>query len=583
MDQFIQGYHLTDEQIMELVSPTIQEFKDVLTGDYRKALIFLCGRGLNDKNIQSFMYGFTGAMMINPEIFKDPYVKRSIHDMIRKRIDDAKIGVIGVHGNYSVIGGDPYALCQHMFGLEVTGLLKAGEIYNKYWLDACVQDVVACRAPMSAINNIQKRHVSSSEEAQYWFQYITTCTMLTPWDTCRAATNGADCDGDLYFLTDNPVMLNNLPESKTIMCIQRNATKVVPTEEVLIASNLASFGDDIGKTTNKVTAMYDVQSLYEPGSAEYDTLEYRIMSGQLYQQNCIDKIKGIVCNPMPRFWFDYHANALPEGASEEDEARRHFNLRILADKKPYFMRYIYPTLMNQYNTYMKNVETKCAREFRMTLDELLALPAEEMTGGQKDFVRYYKRRLPVSNNDCVMNRICRIFEREFDGQMKAWCEEPFDYRVMKSGAEYSRRKFDAVRSVYDEHNKWLCEFRRRSKRERVDDDSTDAGMNQNWFKQRCFEICSSGYEMSDIVLDLCYQRSGTKSFAWDMCGYYINANLARLNGWKISYPALDENGDIEYGGARFSMRTTEWTYTDTEAGLFDGDHTERERMGEESD
>jgi len=31
-----------------------------------------------------------------------------------------------------------------------------------------------------------------------------------------------------------------------------------------------------------------VQSLYEPGSREYETLEYRIMSGQLYQQNCID-------------------------------------------------------------------------------------------------------------------------------------------------------------------------------------------------------------------------------------------------------------------------------------------------------
>lgn len=286
--QFIQGYNLTDDQINELVAPTIQEFKDVLSGDYRKALIFLCGRGLNDKNIHSFSYGFTGAMMINPEIFKDPYVKRSIYDMIRKRIDDAKIGVIGVHGNYSVIGGDPYALCQSMFGLNVTGLLKSGEIWNKYWLDAGSPEVVACRAPMSAINNIRKRKIADSEEARYWFRFITTCTLLNAWDTCRAAANGADCDGDLFFLTDNSVMLNNLPETKTIMCIQRNATKHVPTEDILIASNLASFGDDIGKTTNKVTAMYDVQSQYDPGSDEYETLAYRIMSGQLYQQNCID-------------------------------------------------------------------------------------------------------------------------------------------------------------------------------------------------------------------------------------------------------------------------------------------------------
>ena len=94
-------------------------------------------------------------------------------------------------------------------------------------------------------------------------------------------------------LTDNSVLVDNIRPTKTIFCVQRNAEKVVPSEDTQVASNLASFGDDIGKTTNKVTAMYDVKSLFEPGSLEYDILEYRIMSGQLYQQNCIDKIKGI--------------------------------------------------------------------------------------------------------------------------------------------------------------------------------------------------------------------------------------------------------------------------------------------------
>jgi len=243
---------------------------------------------MNDKNIYSYVPGISGALMAEPEMFNDPYIKRTIHSMIKKRIDDAKIGVLNVHANYSIIGGDPFALCQSMFELPVTGLLKAGEIYNEYWLNSGSEYVVACRAPMSVINNIKKRKVANSEEAKYWFRYIKTCTLLNAWDTCRAATNGADCDGDLYFLTDNKVMLESLPETKTIYCVQRNATKVIPTEEALIASNLASFGDDIGKTTNKVTAMYDVQSVYDVDSDEYKILEYRIMSGQNYQQNAID-------------------------------------------------------------------------------------------------------------------------------------------------------------------------------------------------------------------------------------------------------------------------------------------------------
>ena len=55
--------------------------------------------------------------------------------MITKRIEAAKIGVIRVHGNFSIVSGDPYALCQSIFGLPVTGLLRAGEAYNRYWND----------------------------------------------------------------------------------------------------------------------------------------------------------------------------------------------------------------------------------------------------------------------------------------------------------------------------------------------------------------------------------------------------------------------------------------------------------------
>ena len=39
--QFIQSYDLNDEQIDELIAPTMTEIKDVLTGDWRKTVLFL--------------------------------------------------------------------------------------------------------------------------------------------------------------------------------------------------------------------------------------------------------------------------------------------------------------------------------------------------------------------------------------------------------------------------------------------------------------------------------------------------------------------------------------------------------------
>lgn len=71
------------------------------------------------------------------------------------------------------------------------------------------------------------------------------------------------------------------------MCVQRNAKKVHVTEEDAIRSNIDSFGDDIGKTTNWITSMFDIQAQYEKGSREYEELNYRIKCGQLFQQNAI--------------------------------------------------------------------------------------------------------------------------------------------------------------------------------------------------------------------------------------------------------------------------------------------------------
>ena len=290
-----------------------------------------------------------------------------------------------------------------------------------------------------------------------------------------------------------------------------------------------------------------------------------------------------MCDPMPRSWYDYHANSIPEGSSEEDEARRSFNISILADRKPYFMRYIYPTLMKQYKTYMKNVETKCAREFRMSLQELLATPAEERTGEQADFVGYYERRMPVGIGNCVMNRICRRFEEEFDGKIKSFCEEPFDYAIMKSGAEYTGTQASKIRRVYEEHNEALKDYESIVKAKRVLRNPGDKRMMEAEFRRRCLDICNNADILCDIVLDMCYSRSGTKSFAWDVCSQNIILNLARRHDMALSYPRQDDEGDIEYCGKRFSIQKAVWVPDKTEDEIFERDSTEREGVGEEGD
>lgn len=285
--QFIQSYELTDEQIDELIAPTIEEIHDILSLDWRKAVLFLKGLGLTEDGLENMEADFVKAIMIDSRMMFDPFVRKKIFSMIKKRINDAKIGVIKVHGNYSIISGDPYALCQSMFGMEVTGLLHAGEIYNKYWLDSGAERLACFRAPMTSHNNIRLVHVAKGDDVQKWYKYMNTCTILNAWDTISPALNGCDFDGDLVMLTDNRVLVDNLVELPAIMCVQRKAKKCVPTELDLIQSNIDSFGDDIGKITNRITSMFDVISQFEKGTKEYEVLDYRIKCGQLFQQNAI--------------------------------------------------------------------------------------------------------------------------------------------------------------------------------------------------------------------------------------------------------------------------------------------------------
>lgn len=551
--QFIQSYDLDDDDIDELIAPTMDEIRDVLNGDWRKSILYLKGSSLSGENIERLDDDFVKAVMVDKHMLDDPYIQSNIYQLIRNRINEAKVGVLKVHGNFSIVSGDPYLLCQSIFGLEKTGLLKAGEIYNEYWADSGADKLACFRAPMTCHNNIRLVSTTDNESVRYWYKYMNTCTILNGWDTMCAALNGCDFDGDLVMLTDNPVLVKKLKPLPALMCAQRRAEKTIPTDEDFVRSNIDSFGNDIGQTTNWITSMFDVRAGFPTDSKEYKELTYRIQCGQLYQQNAIDKAKGIVCKPMPKEWHDRHTVNKMDDGDEKD-----FYRRIVADKKPYFMRYIYPALMKQYNTYVKNTERNALREFQMTVDELKQIPLGEATDRQRDFLRYYEYRMPVGTHNCVMNRICRKFEEAFDGYIgKHNSAVKFDYTIMRSDAEYTPRQYSSIKKLYDDYNRRLMSYSVFADYERIDeyDAFSTLSMMNSEFRKECDKISPNSDVLCNIILDICYRKSSTKRFAWNMCGTQIIHNLLKRNENQISYPVLDANGDIEFSGLKYSIET----------------------------
>ena len=551
--QYLQDFSFTDEQIDELISPTVSKIKDCLGLDWRKLILYMCGSGLDEKSV-IHMEPMCKAIMANPELIKDPYVRSKINRMIQRRIRDAKIGVLDISGDYSIAGCDPYVLLQHMFGLEVTGLLKAGECYHKYWSDRNTEEICIFRAPMTSIENVCKLKVKTNSEMEKWYQHIKTCIILNGWDTTAMRCNGEDYDSDSNFCTDNHVLLDAFEYKTTLMCEQESSVKKSPTEEDYVKSDINGFGDSIGSVTNKATNMISLREQFDKDSEEYKRLTYRISTMMNYQQNAIDRIKGVVARPVPKEWLNARMFKIEDDDDEYTIQDKQINANIAAEIKPWFFIYRYSQLKSELDKYMKAVKSNCKIRFGKSLDGLYA--CDNKSEEEEAFIYHYEKYLPVSRAPGTMNRICWRIEDEFKST-DVLPNVDFDKSILKTDAEYSLEEYEQIKQLYDEYNKSMQLFLKNQNQNDLGDDEVgfDIVRLKDVFVDECNRVCSNSEVLSNIVVDLCYTSNKNKTFAWDVAGDQIFRNVLKNSGNIMRYPVKDENGDIEFNGKKFSLYT----------------------------
>ena len=490
--QFIAPLKLTQEDVRDLVKPTVDEIADILGGDYRKTLVYLCGSKLNNDNIK-YVDVVARAIMLKPELVGDDYVLSRVNRMIKRRITDAKIGVLDVRGNFQILSGDLYALAQNMFGLPVTGILKPGEIYSKFWLDRNVKEVLCYRAPMSNEHSIVRQKINQDETAQEWFKYMESIAIVNAWDTMPAALNGFDYDGDLLFTTDNEALMRRQTNLPALRCIQHNAKKEIITEENLIQSNLNGFGSKIGQITNRCTSMTSLMANYSENDEEYKVLKYRTQCMQAVQQAEIDKAKGIKTYPMQKSWYILSECKQSDEYTDEYNEKMEFYERICAHKKPYFFGYNYSSLMKEYKETTNRAITNARQKFRMELDEMLDAyyKNELLSEDQRIFIKRFLYSLNLDNSKSTCNMICWEIENIFDEKVSfAPCKVDL-YALLRSDYECSPAILDKIIK--------LC---KKSEKKRAIKCAIGFLLN-NQDSQYGDEYSNVDYDISDILSEIC--------------------------------------------------------------------------------
>ena len=167
--------------------------------------------------------------------------------------------------------------------------------------------------------------------------------------------------------------------------------------------------------------------------------------------------------------------------------------------------------MARYKKYIDNTNRKAIREFRITMRELLV--KLNKTKPEKQFIQYYYQKMPVGINPCIINRICWKIEEEFDNyNIKYNLPDNFDYSILKSNVEYSKRNYNEVQKQYEIYSQRIQEHQYNAKKDRLDEDEAmiQKDILKQTFKSECEAICPNEDELCDIVLDLCYPTNKSK-------------------------------------------------------------------------
>ena len=544
--QFLNPYSFNDEEIKQLCAPTLDEIKNIMRLNPNYTMLYLTGEKFqNYEDWQKVDNAIVKALQYEPELINDPYIRAHVWHNIKMKIERAKLGKINLDGNFAIISGDPYALLQSMWEMNVTGLLSAGEVYHKYWIDKGANEIACFRAPMTNINNIRKLNITQSESAVHWYQYIDTICVLNAWDSTFEAENGADADGDTFYCTDNQIILSHTENLPTIISIQTKAGKTIPTEEKIIESNKRGFSDEIGEITNRATAMIDLRTSFPPESEEYKILTYRILCSQHFQQSAIDKIKGAQTQSMPEYWYSLRGN--------DDE----LNARIAATKKPYFMIYRYPKLGKErkklFDYLVTNAPKKCECEYFQL--------AQSNHPDAAKLLEQFNQKTPVTDYNCVVNRIAHYFEDEInDFQQNAPTGKDYDYSILKSGAEYTKTTYNKIKKLFEDYQTKASDFMFKAFAEHIDKDDCleDKQIVLDYFAQRCAVECPDEKVLTDILLDITYAEKKSKcGLVWEICGNVICENVfAKTN--KIIIPVRNEtNKEFEYNGHGYHVERIE--------------------------
>lgn len=327
------------------------------------------------------------------------------------------------------------------------------------------------------------------------------------------------------------------------------AAKELPDYKKLWQVAFWGFDTRIGTITNASTAMYEVQSRFDKTSPEYIELDQRLKLFRHAQGVEIDRAKnGSKPRKLPKKWKEYQK--INDDDTPEEKARKEFENKLVIDKRPYFMKYLYPKYAKEYKNFQADFERYSIIKFGKAIEELTE--EDEKKEEYKEMMKYYKKKNPLLETNGVMNRLCRHMESELK-DLKA---------IVKSGDndKMFEHLFNPNIPLDQEKIELMAQKKKEYKDFKVSKQlaSSEFSNYEQYYKHLrndCLENISSNIqELANLAVYLCYKMypKAPKDFCWDVFGNGIVENLKEKNPI-ANVPHLSPNGSIDYLGNKYEI------------------------------
>lgn len=481
-DKSFEGYDILDKEhagkIIRLAGYTTGLFEKIIKGDPFYTFKFM---GITDTESHEAKSRYLEAALIDDAMLKDPAIKQFLYRKLKKYIDEAKVGKIYCSGFYHTGVGDMIGYLQYAAGLSPVGCLSENQVYTGK-LDCGT--ALSFRSPLVDPSEVTKIEIVKNEMTGKWFSHFKDqdIVMFNLYDLSAPGQGGADFDGDIFFLCDDPLIIDAKIDKPVILDIEDKTTALsLPyTKENIVEYEIMTRDSRIGEITNAATSIEnrytdnkEIQKVY----ADHTSLL------RIFQGKEIDFLKT---------GFRWHMNA---------------GLKKHLKQLPYFLLYNYPEKLAAYKTITAKNKNISKKEDKLPLNVYHSpSPMNELC----DYICAWERKNILWDNpsENMKNSYVLIGRHDMDFN---------DKNVIRTVRHYINKYADEIRRFKNlqkdnEHRESL---------------KPDIDLITDRFKSQLQEALSLEEEViANYVIHVSYTNpSISKAFAWAGYGDHILKNL----------------------------------------------------------